>query len=136
MFHIKLYITIKNILLTTYGSHGDLNPYLTLAILLKKAGHNVTIASVKLYKEKVESIGCEFIPLRPDLDEISPDDDWAKKVNDSRRGAEFIARELIGPYIDENYKTLMSATENCDLIISHVLTFVTPIVAEKDPFPG
>lgn len=102
---------------------------------MKNAGHKVTIATVKLYREKVEAIGCEFIPLRPNIDELGPDGDWAKKVNDSRRGAEFIARELIVPYLDENYKTLMSATEDCYLIISHVLTFVTPIVAEKRGIP-
>ncbi len=48
---------------------------------------------------------------------------------------EFIARKLIVPYINENYETLMSATEDCDLIISHVLTFVSPIVAEKRNIP-
>lgn len=126
---------VKNILLTTYGSHGDLNPYMTMASLLKEAGHTVTIATVKLYQEKVESIGCKFIPLRPNIDEIGPEGDWAKKVNDSRHGAEFVARELIIPYIEENYRTLMSATEECDLIISHVLTFVSPIVAEKRGIP-
>ena len=103
--------------------------------LLVKAGHKVTIATIKLYQEKVEAIGCEFIPLRPNIDEIDPDGDWAKKVNDSRRGAEFVARELIVPYIDENYETLMSATEDCDLIISHVLTFVSPMVADKRGIP-
>ncbi len=103
--------------------------------LLVKAGHKVTIATIKLYQEKVEAIGCEFIPLRPNIDEIDPEGDWAKKVNDSRNGAEFIARELIVPYIDENYETLMSATEDCDLIISHVLTFVSPIVADKRGIP-
>ncbi len=71
--------------------------------------------------------------MRPDLDEI--EGDWAKKVNDSLRGAEFIARKLVVPYIEENYETLMSATEDCDLIISHVLTFVSPIVAEKREIP-
>lgn len=126
---------IKNIVLTTYGSQGDLNPYLTLGILLKKAGHKVTIATIKLYKEKVEAIGCEFIALRPDINEIGPIEEWTKSVNDSRRGAEFIARKLIVPYIDENYETLMSATEDCDLIISHVLTFVSPIVADKRSIP-
>ena len=106
-----------------------------MAGLLKEAGHTVTIATVKLYREKVESIGCKFIPLRPNIDEIGPEGDWAKKVNDSRHGAEFVARELIVPYIEENYETIMSATEDCDLLISHVLTFVTPIVAEKRGIP-
>jgi len=29
----------------------------------------------------------------------------------------------------------MCATENCDLIISHILTFVSPIVADKRKIP-
>ena len=102
-----------------------------MAGLLIKAGHKVKFATLKLYQDKVEEIGCEFIPLRPDIEELDPDGDWAKKVNDSFSGAEYIARELIVPYIEENYQTLMSATEDCDLIISHVLTFASPIVADK-----
>lgn len=126
---------MKNILLTTYGSHGDLHPYLTLGSILIKAGHKVTIATILLYKENVESIGCDFIAMRPNIDEIGPEEEWTKKVNDSFKGAEYIARELVIPFAEENYNTLMQVTENCDLIISHVLTFFSPIVAEKRGIP-
>ncbi|MBE2256537.1 MAG: glycosyltransferase family 1 protein [Ignavibacteria bacterium] len=125
---------MKNILLTTYGSHGDLHPYLTLAKILVKAGHKVTIATIEFYKVNVEAIGCEFVALRPDLDELDAEEVW-KKANDSFKGAEYIVRELVVPYVKENFETLMSVTEDCDLIISHVLTFVSPIVAEKRGIP-
>ncbi|MCB0729017.1 MAG: glycosyltransferase family 1 protein [Ignavibacteriae bacterium] len=126
---------MKKILLTTYGSHGDLHPYLTMGSLLVKAGYKVTIATILLYKENVEAIGCEFVVLRPNIDEIGPEEEWTKKANDSFKGAEYIARELIIPYSEENYNTLLQATENCDLIISHVLTFFSPVVAEKRGIP-
>lgn len=126
---------MKKIILTTYGSHGDLNPYLVMGRILKNAGHNVSIATIKLYKEKVEATGCAFIPLRPDIEEIGPEEEWAHLVNDSMRGAEFISKKLILPYIKDNYETLISAADNCDLIISHILTFVSPIVAEKKKIP-
>ncbi len=126
---------MKNILLTTYGSHGDLHPYLALGSILVKAGNKVMIATIKLYKENVEAIGCEFVALRPDIDELGSEEEIWKKVNDSFRGAEYIVRELVVPYINDNYKTLMPVTEKCDLIISHVLTFVSPIVAEKRRIP-
>ncbi len=103
--------------------------------ILNREGYTVTIATIKLYREKVEAMGCKFIALRPDVDELGPEEEWTKSVNDSRRGAEFIARKLIIPYINENFETLMSATDDCDLIISHVLTFVSPIVAEKRNIP-
>ena len=126
---------MKKILLTTYGSHGDLHPYLTMGSLLVKAGYKVTIATILLYKKNVEAIGCEFVVLRPNIDEIGPEEEWTKKANDSFKGAEYIARELIIPYSEENYNTLLQATENCDLIISHVLTFFSPVVAEKRGIP-
>ena len=87
-----------------------------------------------MYKENVEAIGCEFVALRPNIDELDTEEVW-KKVNDSFKGAEFIAREIVVPYIKENYETLMSVTEDCDLIISHVLTFFSPMVAEKRGIP-
>ena len=126
---------MRKIVLVTVGSLGDLHPYLAVAGALRNHGDYVTIVTHPHYKELVEKGGFSFIPMRPGPDDVGPVDLWMNKANDSLRGTEFIVRELILPYIEDNYRVLMEATEDCDLIISHLLTFAAPLVAEKRGIP-
>ena len=126
---------MRKIVLVTLGSLGDLHPYLAVARVLNDHGDYVTIVTHSHYKEVVENGGYRFIPMRPGPEDVGPVDLWMNKANDSLRGTEFIVRELILPYIEDNYRVLMEATEDCDLIISHLLTFAAPLVAEKRGIP-
>ena len=126
---------MRKIVLVTLGSLGDLHPYLAVAWALRNHGDYVTIVTHPHYKELVEKGGFSFIPMRPGPDDVGPVDLWMKQANDPLRGTEFIVRKLILPYIEDNYQVLMEATEYCDLIISHLLTFAAPLVAEKRGIP-
>src|ERR1700684_4410032 len=53
------------IILTTFGSLGDLHPYLAIAHALKDRGHQPVIATSLFYKDKVEKAGIDFHPVRP-----------------------------------------------------------------------
>ncbi len=126
---------MRKILLTTFGSYGDLHPYLAMARVLKANGDDVTIATHAEYQEQVERIGVRFVPMKPGLDEVGPQETWSAKANNSLRGTEFIVRTLIMPYLDDSYQTIKAAATGQDLIISHVLTFATPLVAEELGIP-
>ena len=52
-----------NIGIFTYGTRGDLQPYIALALGLKERGHEVTIAATEDFKEFVESYGIDFQSL-------------------------------------------------------------------------
>jgi UDP:flavonoid glycosyltransferase YjiC (YdhE family) len=58
---------MSHILFTTFGSYGDLHPYIALGLELRTRGHRVTIATSPTYREKVEAEGIEFHPVRPDI---------------------------------------------------------------------
>ncbi|HSV85231.1 MAG TPA: glycosyltransferase [Levilinea sp.] len=60
-----------NITILTYGSRGDVQPFLALAVGLQKAGHPVTLAAPPRYKNFVEQQGVTFAPLAGDPDELS-----------------------------------------------------------------
>lgn len=126
---------MSRLLLTTFGSYGDLHPYLAMTHAFRGAGHQVALATHADYREFVERAGAEFLPLRPALADVGPEEEWTQKVNHPRNGAEYICRKLILPFLESNYETLTHAARGCDLMISHLLTFATPVVAEKLGIP-
>ncbi len=52
-----------NIGIFTYGTRGDLQPYIALALGLIAKGHIVTISATEDFKEMVEGFGLSFQPL-------------------------------------------------------------------------
>jgi len=57
----------SKIVLHTFGSLGDLNPYLGIALGLKSMGHAPVIATGGVYRDYVEGAGVGFHPVRPDV---------------------------------------------------------------------
>ena len=58
---------MKRGVFTTWGSFGDLHPFMALALELKQRGYVLVIATSPIYREKVEAEGIGFYPVRPDL---------------------------------------------------------------------
>lgn len=52
----------------TYGTRGDVQPYIALALGLKKNGHEVILAAPENFKDFVEGFGVVFHPLYGDAE--------------------------------------------------------------------
>lgn len=50
-----------NFLLISLGSRGDINPFISLALALKKRGHNATIITSEAYEKLITNLGLPFI---------------------------------------------------------------------------
>ena len=61
-------VSPAHVVLTTFGSLGDLHPYLALGVELRRRGHRVTIATHGLYRGRAEAEGLGFAAIRPDYD--------------------------------------------------------------------
>lgn len=61
---------MSRVAVTTIGSLGDLHPYIALAVELRDRGHEIVFVTVKDYAPKIEALGFEFQPLRPDYNAI------------------------------------------------------------------
>jgi sterol 3beta-glucosyltransferase len=59
------------ITILSYGSRGDVQPFLALAVGLQKAGHSVTLAGPHRFADFVGQYGIPFAPLAGDPEEIS-----------------------------------------------------------------
>lgn len=120
---------MARVLLTTFGTYGDLNPFLAIGLALKRRGHAATIAASEGYRADVERAGLGFAPVRPDMDKT--DIEVFRRAMDPKRGSEVVVRELMMPKVRDSYADLEFAAADHDLLVSHVLTYAAPILAEK-----
>ena len=117
------------IVLATFGSLGDLHPFLALALGLRERGCHPVLATHELYRERIERLGIEFAPLRPDYD---PNHEELNLLSmDPWRGTEVILREGLFPYLRDTYADLERAVEGASLLVSHGIVFPAPLLAQK-----
>lgn len=120
---------MSRIVITSFGSYGDVNPYLGLALALRARGHEPVMATSPFYRDYVQAEGIAFRPIGPD---INPNDRaLLAKVMDANRGTEFLVRDLLMPGLREAYRDLAVAVEDADLLVTHPITFAGPILAQE-----
>ncbi len=125
----------KRIVLTTFGSFGDIHPYMAVGLELQARGHKAIIATSPAYQEKIEATGLGFHAIRPDIAPPEENLETILKAMDVMKGGEFIIKELFSPYVRESYEDLRDVTSDADLLVTHMLTFAGPALAEKTGIP-
>lgn len=83
---------MSRVVITTWGSLGDLHPYLAIALELQRRGHEAVVATSPCYREKVESLGLRFQSVRPDCDWLL-DGDKVRWFSHPRRGLLRVGRD-------------------------------------------
>ncbi|HYL89608.1 MAG TPA: nucleotide disphospho-sugar-binding domain-containing protein [Burkholderiales bacterium] len=126
---------LGRILLATFGSLGDLHPYIAVARALAARGAQPLIATVPDYREHVEREGIAFAPVRPGMAEFGDYQALLAKLFDARRGNAFLIREMVMPYLRTTHEDLSKAAEGAKLLVSHPLTLAIPIIAEQRRLP-
>jgi sterol 3beta-glucosyltransferase len=122
-----------NIGIFTYGTRGDLQPYVALALGLMDKGHHVTISATEDFKEFVEGFGVPFHPL------------WgnAEKMMNSKEGQSIVKTENSIKLMKYYFKVLhdnreplrksyYQAISKIDFIIANTMTLpIVSAIAEK-----
>jgi rhamnosyltransferase subunit B len=125
------------IVLTSFGSFGDVYPYIGLALGLKSRGHRPVLAMPAYYRDTVEREGVDFHPVRPDLDPT--DRETVRRIMDAARGTEYIVKDLILGSLRDTFHDLTAAVRGsdgpADLLVTHPVTFAAPLVAGKEGIP-
>lgn len=129
-------ITRKRIVLTTFGSYGDIHPYLAVAAELRSRGHNPVIATSELYREKLLAGGFDFVPVRPHIPPPQEQDpSMMEKVMNPKSGSSFLLNEMLFPHLRDGYQDLLGAVAGADLLLTHPISFAGPLVAQKTGLP-
>lgn len=121
---------MARILLAAIGSYGDVNPFLAIGGALRRRGHSVVLAAPAQYAGDAAREGLEFKALRPDMN--SKDPVLMSRVMDARYGSQILVRELVMPAVRDTYEDLESAAVGADVLVSHMLTYALPVLAEKN----
>jgi len=124
---------MARIVLTTWGSYGDVNPYMGLALALKARGHEPVLAAPGYYRGLAEGEGVAFHAVRPEID--PGNSDIVARVMHPRHGPEVILREVMLPSVEDAYEDLQQAVSGADLLVSHPITFAAPVLAHKTGIP-
>ncbi|NJN38409.1 MAG: glycosyltransferase family 1 protein [Acaryochloridaceae cyanobacterium CSU_3_4] len=125
---------MSRIVLTTIGSFGDLHPKIAIALELRHRGHDVAFATHKEYQHKIEALGFEFHPMRPDNTALNDPQEMARMM-DLKTGTEYVIRNWVCASLRETYTDLMDAAKNADLIINGEGVLAARLVAEKLEIP-
>jgi UDP:flavonoid glycosyltransferase YjiC (YdhE family) len=119
----------QRIVLTTFGSFGDINPFIALACGLQARGHQPIIATSAVYRDTIQAAGIAFQAVRPDLDPT--DKSLLRRAMHPLRGTEVIVREIVFPAIHETYADVNRILGDADALITHSISYAGHIAAEK-----
>jgi sterol 3beta-glucosyltransferase len=119
--------------LVTYGSRGDVQPFIHLALGLNAKGHQATLAGPSNFQELVAGYGIDFYPLFGDAEEIVRSPECRKVIKTGSNIA--FARMALRKMRDKRLQILADIHEACksaDVIISiNPCIFYVATVAEK-----
>jgi len=119
------------IVLTTFGTLGDVHPLIAIALEMRRRGHRPVLAVPEIFRAKVEPLGLEFAKVGPTL---NPDDpQQVADLMDIHKGTERTLREVLFPAIRQSYDELLAAVQaggGADLMLAGELTYQAPVVAE------
>jgi UDP:flavonoid glycosyltransferase YjiC (YdhE family) len=125
----------RRIVLSFFGSLGDLHPYLAIARGLLRRGHEPIIATSEIYRRRVEALGLAFQPIPPDVPDPNAASELFARVMDARAGSERIFREMVYPSLRATYETTLAAAAGADLLVSHPLALAIRLVSERTGIP-
>lgn len=122
----------KRIVFATFGSLGDLHPYVAVSRELARRGHRPLIATFEEFRENVEAAGVGFAPLRPAMARFGDKTAIMERLVDPWRGPEFLVRGMFMPHLRETYEDLARACNGADLLVTHPLALAGPLLAQKE----
>ncbi len=125
----------RRVLFATFGSLGDLHPYLALAKELVRRGHEARIATTDRFEQAVRAHGIEFVAMHPLETQLGAPEPHIERVFDPKKGTEYLIRRLVMPYVRQAYNDLAAAAQEADVLVTHPLAVAGRLVAEKTGLP-
>ncbi|HSJ87075.1 MAG TPA: glycosyltransferase, partial [Anaerolineales bacterium] len=101
------------VLLSSIGSRGDVQPIVALGVALQALGHRARLCVAPNFKEWVESYGLECIPIGPDLKKMTGGTVPGKPVLPSKEQLQQLADQMVC----DQFQVIGEAARGCDLIV-------------------
>ncbi len=103
------------VLLSSIGSRGDVQPILALALELQALGHHARLCVAPNFKEWIESYGLECVPIGPDLRKVAGGN---LRSNPALPPSEEGRQQLATQTVRTQFQVIAEAARGCDLIVA------------------
>lgn len=127
----------KRILLVTFGTLGDVYPFLAIAHAMRRKGLTAVVAAPEMHRDSIEREGVAYVPLRPHENDIvsalGVDVPGAFEI--MLKNPYFILDEIYLRFLRETYNDTLAAAEGVDAIVTHSLLVGANLAAEKLGLP-
>lgn len=121
-------------LILTFGTKGDIEPYIALGRALKDAGHDATIGTAWSYEDDVRALGVDFIPSNSLMLEVMQDALGSMAgPADLQRAAKAMTRG-VRVSLDDQLRAVRSTKP--DIIVYHPKCLGAPHLAEHLGIPA
>jgi sterol 3beta-glucosyltransferase len=146
---IERRVTMKA-LVSTFGTHGDVQPYLALGQGLRAAGHTVAVCTSASYRPTIEALGLQYAPMsntmldltRALLDGSQPIFSVMRRMGPAMRAMleeEWQAAQAFAPDLLLYHPKMLGSYHIAEklaipLVIAIPLPFYTPTRAFPNPF--
>src|ERR1700761_2368358 len=113
------------VVFTSFGSTGDVQPFLALAAEFRRHGHHAVVAFSPNFRSRAEALKLDFVPIGPELDtalirgvgaELVRLEDPAQQVR------HFL--EAVTPHVPRMYRELAALCSTADALVSPRLHMV------------
>jgi sterol 3beta-glucosyltransferase len=129
--------------LQTWGSEGDVQPFLALASGLVKAGHQVVLVVTEVshrdYSHVAEQNGFELRlapnPRLPSLDMIEKMRQAFKALRDPVKQLKIINDHFFSPAEGVMFDAALQLARECDLLVRHIFCYPTQVAGELAGVP-
>ncbi|GAA0742031.1 glycosyltransferase [Clostridium oceanicum] len=119
------------------GSRGDIQPYVALALEIKKQGGKVRVVTGKSFKDYVESYGVDFLPLSADYKSIDLDPKFIEDAQSSDNPLKMLlVFNKMKKYASFVTEEMYDLCDGSDVIVYHPGCTIGYFVAENMGIPS
>ena len=120
------------VLLSSIGSRGDVQPIVALALELQALGQGARLCVAPNFKAWIESYGLECVPIGPDLKKLTGGTVTGRPVLPSSEQLQQMADQMV----HGQFQVIAEAARGCDLVVAAgALQIATRSIAEQQKIP-
>ena len=125
------------IVLSTWGTTGDVYPFLALSERLVAAGHDIRVCASSLYRDRFARVGVDFhtVGVPFDFEKFHANIDNQVRIKNPFESALRVVRDGIMANADAWYEDCLRGMEGCDLAICHSADVPGQEAAIKNELP-
>lgn len=124
-------------LLASWGSSGDLHPFLALGRELRQRGHEVTMVGNPSWKADFIRLGIDFVAAGPaqTVEKLFEHPEVISNKNFGLDSLKILMTEGVAPMMDEGFRVLCELGPEHDALVAHHFFLPAGAAAEKANIP-